>query len=134
MTNNSWIARQNQTPEARREYERERLVAWVFERIAEAMDSAGKTKADLARALGTSRGYITQLLNGHPNVTLKTLSDMAWACDSRMTVNIEPLRDGEFIATPACVVRQFRPVVIQSEEPASESEDSGELALDRLVA
>lgn len=100
MQNETWIDRQTCTPEARREYEQERLIAWTFEHIAEAMDSTGTSKADMARALGTSRAHITQLLSGARNATLRTVADLAWACNSRIVVNIEPLREGAFTDAP----------------------------------
>ena len=75
----------------RREYERERLTAWTFECIAQAMEGQKKSKADLARALGTSRANITQLLRGDRNPTLRTLADLAFACHSRIDIRLVPL-------------------------------------------
>jgi hypothetical protein len=108
MTNREWIDRQTLTTEARREYERERLVTWAFEALSEAMARSQKTKADLARALETSRANITQILRGERNITLNTMADLAWACDSRVVVNTEPLRQGEFISSPVCRVRTVK--------------------------
>jgi transcriptional regulator with XRE-family HTH domain len=116
MTNTSWIDRQSRTKEARQDYERERLAVWVFDCIAEAMESRGKTKADIARALGTSRAHVTQLFSGQRNPTLRTLADLAFACDSRVVVNVEPLRTGAFIASPACIVHTVRPQCVEVEE------------------
>ena len=36
---------------------------------------------DLAEAMGRSNAYITQILNGSRNMTLRTLSDIAFALD-----------------------------------------------------
>lgn len=91
--NDGWIARHAMSPEARRHYEQERLIVGAMDAIAEAMEAAGMTKADLARKLGTSRAHITQLLSGSRNATLRTLADLAWACGSRVTVSVEPLRE-----------------------------------------
>jgi transcriptional regulator with XRE-family HTH domain len=116
MTNTAWIDRQSSTKEARQDYERERLTVWAFDCIAEAMDAQGLSKADIARALGTSRAHVTQLFSGQRNPTLRTLADLAFACDSRVVVNVEPLRAGEFIASPACIVYTVRPQCVEVEE------------------
>lgn len=108
--NNAWIDRQTESSEARREYERERFIVWALEEIAEAMQQNGLTKADLARALGKSRAYITQVLSGR-NVTVGTLVDLAWACGVRLSVKREPLRNGDFISSPVMVVEPIKRVV-----------------------
>ena len=86
-----WIDRQTRTPEARRLYEQERLVLWVSEALAQAMAESGLSKADLAERLGTSRAHITQVLSGSRNMTLRTMADLAWACNQRAEVHMEPL-------------------------------------------
>lgn len=124
MSNDTWVERQTATPEDRREYEQERLIAWTFERIAHAMEYSDKSKADLAKSLGTSRAHITQLLSGARNATLRTIADLAWACNSRVVINVEPLREGAFVSTPVCAVKTFRPntsiKIINTAETANE--------------
>ena len=90
-SNAGWIDRQTRTPEARRLYEQERLVLWVSEALAQAMAVSGLSKADLAERLGTSRAHITQVLSGSRNMTLRTVADLAWACNQRAEVQMEPL-------------------------------------------
>ena len=106
--NQEWIARQERTDMDRREYEYERRVVYARDDIHEAMERKGLTKADLARALGTSRANITQVFSGARNVTLKTLSDLAWACGVRVRITTEPLRAGDFISSP---VMRVEPLV-----------------------
>jgi hypothetical protein len=124
MTNKAWIERQTRSQGARQNYERERLTVWAFDCIAEAMEAHGKTKADIARALGTSRAHVTQLFGGEHNVKLRTLADLAFACDSRVVIGVEPLRMGEFISSPVCMVRTMRTETVPVEEvgpaPASQ--------------
>jgi len=105
MSNREWIERQTATPEARREYEQERLVLWTTERIAELMQQAGVSRADLARLLGTSRANVTGLMSGERNMTLRTLADLCFALGYRAELRLEPLREGEFIGTPVHVVQ-----------------------------
>ncbi|MBM3473277.1 MAG: helix-turn-helix transcriptional regulator [Armatimonadetes bacterium] len=49
------------------------------ERICELMDKHDVSRAELARRLGKSRAYVTRVLNGQPNMTLKTLTQIAVA-------------------------------------------------------
>jgi transcriptional regulator with XRE-family HTH domain len=116
MTNQAWIERQSATPEARREYEQERLVLWATEMICEAMEASGQSKADIARKLGFSRAHITSLLSGGRNMTLRTLADLGWALDQRVSVAFEPLRDGAFISTPMQIVHRVRQKLVHTEE------------------
>ena len=78
--------------ESARLYQQERLVLWATEAICELMAENNVSRAELARRLGTSRANITQMLNGSRNLTLRTLADMAWACEARIDVRVEPLR------------------------------------------
>lgn len=111
MSNADWIARQEDCEESRREYERERLIVWTLDSIADLMQESKMSKADLARALGTSRANITQLFSGSRNATLATVSDLAWACGKRATVRFEPLRNGQFLSQPATLVSTKSTVV-----------------------
>lgn len=114
--NQAWINRQTESNEARRNYERERFTVWALEEISEAMLQNNLSKADLARALGTSRANITQVLSGSRNLTAGTLTDLAWACGIRLCVKREPLRNGDFISSPVLVVEPIKRVVKVHEE------------------
>ena len=130
--NDRWIADQSASPEARREYEEERLIVWCLEEIAGAMERAGLTGADIARKLGVSRAHVTQIFRGNRNVTLRTLADLAWACDSRLDVRMEPLRDGRFISSPVQLVRRA-PMEVMTTAPSADEgnapETTGEYSL-----
>jgi len=89
--NSAWLHRQTATPEDHRLYEQERLVLWVSEALARAMAENGLSKADLAQRLGTSRAHITQVLSGSRNMTLRTVADLAWACNQRADIRLEAL-------------------------------------------
>lgn len=58
----------------------------VTEKIWDALTNRGVTKADLSRELGTSKSHVTQLLNGSRNMTLRTLADIAFALDTRISI------------------------------------------------
>jgi len=50
----------------------------VTEDILIAMEDLGISKSDLARKLGISKSRISQLLKGNSNMTIGTLSDIAY--------------------------------------------------------
>lgn len=106
--NEQWAERQECSEEARREFERERLMVWTLDSLAELMEDTGISRADLARKLGTSRAHITQVFAGTRNATLSTVADLAWACGKRAVVKFEPLRSGQFISHPMQLSPQLK--------------------------
>ena len=57
----------------------ERLLLDIGENIVECMQVRNKTRAELAEDMGVSKAYVTKLLNGQPNMTIKTLAGLAAA-------------------------------------------------------
>ena len=102
MTNEAWIKRQTESPEARRRYEEERLILWTTEAIWKAMDDQGLTRAELAARLGTSRANVTQLLSGTRNMTLRSLAALAHACRLQADVHLTELADSVFTEVDEC--------------------------------
>lgn len=84
-TLNEWIA---EVPERERVFAQEQLIVSVAENIWEKMETQGVTKADIAKTLGKSKAFITQCLNGGRNMTLRTLSDIAFALHAKVTVEL----------------------------------------------
>ena len=71
----------NRDAELKKAIAQENLILEVTESVFEQLELQGKTKTDLAKAMGRSNAYITQLLNGSRNMTLRTLSDISFALD-----------------------------------------------------
>lgn len=46
------------------------------------------SRAELARRIGKSKPYVTQLLRAPSNLTLRTLADVAWALGARFTLHV----------------------------------------------
>lgn len=65
-----------ETPEGRRAYRQEELILDVTERICELMEQQGVSRSELARRLGKTKGYVTQLLDGRTNMTIRTICDV----------------------------------------------------------
>lgn len=55
----------------------EQLLFDATELISRVMQEERVTKADLAKRLGKSKAFVTQVLRGQSNMTLRTLSDLA---------------------------------------------------------
>lgn len=59
----------------------EDCAASVFARtVLQAIADANLTRTDVAHALGVTPSYVSQLLNGSANMTVKTLGALLWAC------------------------------------------------------
>lgn len=66
-------------PEFRRYYAIEGLVTDASETIARLMAEQKITKAELARRLKKSRSWVTQMLSGTENLTVRTLAEAVYA-------------------------------------------------------
>lgn len=58
--------------------------------IGRLMDEQGVSRAELARRLGTSRAYVTKLLDGNANFTLETMTKVAMALGGAVHVRVAP--------------------------------------------
>ena len=72
------------------EYELEWLLLDVHEAMWAAMQARGVSRSELAERLGTSRAYITKLLEGQENMTLKTLVRVANALEMKVVAKFVP--------------------------------------------
>lgn len=88
-----WIAAQ---PDGGREFAQERLIVAVAELICDQLNEQGKSKAELAAALGKSKSYVTQVLDGTRNMTLRTLSDIAFALGLAARVSLRDTSGVEY--------------------------------------
>jgi len=81
--------------ERRRLFEAEALPFRAAELISTLMEEQDLTKADLAKRIGRSRAFVTQVLSGSRNMTLHTFADLAFALGRRVHLDAVPLeRDG----------------------------------------
>lgn len=75
--------------------EEETLFFEATELISELLDEEGVTRKEFADRLGRSKGYVTQVLAGDRNMTLKTLADLAFALHHRVELATIPLGKGD---------------------------------------
>jgi transcriptional regulator with XRE-family HTH domain len=76
-------------PEYRKLFAIEGAITEASELVARLMAEAGITKAELARRLGKSRAYVTQLLGG-TNMTVRTLAEVAFELGAEMKLDARP--------------------------------------------
>ena len=61
----------------------EELILDVTERLTQALDNAGVTERQLAKRLGKSPEFVSEVFGGGRNLTLRTISDIATALSLR---------------------------------------------------
>lgn len=80
---------QRETPREDR-LKQKALIHHVAELLWAEMNRQNLSKADIARALGTSRPAVSMALSGEHNLTLRTLWDLAHAVGCRIRVDLLP--------------------------------------------
>jgi len=74
--------------QSRRLLRQEELIVEVTEAIARALKDAQMTQSQLAERLGKTKGFVSQILGGGRNLTLRTLSDVVDALEAYIRVDI----------------------------------------------
>lgn len=75
--------------------EQEALIFEATEMLSELMEDDGVNRKELAEKLCRSKAFVTQVLAGDRNMTLRTLSDFAFALGCRVEVSAVPLERRE---------------------------------------
>jgi transcriptional regulator with XRE-family HTH domain len=73
---NTVVERFVEDPRHMRLYQQERAIYEVTDLIESLMEELGVSRAELARRLGKSRAWVTQLLDGEANKTIRTVADV----------------------------------------------------------
>lgn len=66
----------------------ERFILEVTERICGYMEEHNISRAELARRLGKTKGYVSQLLSGGRNLTVRTIADVSYALGANLHLEI----------------------------------------------
>ena len=61
----------------------------IVEDALSIMESKGLSRSDLANRMGVSRAHISQLFNAHPNLTLRTIAQLAVALEVKPFVFLD---------------------------------------------
>lgn len=84
----SWFEEEIEKMESDPDFHLEDLLLRLNIELHESMDDTGVSKVELARRLGRSPSYVTRLLDGQRNVTLKTLVQVAHALGAQVYLHI----------------------------------------------
>jgi transcriptional regulator with XRE-family HTH domain len=80
-------------PEFRKLLAQEELILEVTETICELLENEKVSRKELADRLGKSKGFVSQLLNGGRNLTLRTVADILHVLGYR--ASLTPFKEGE---------------------------------------
>lgn len=67
----------------------ETLIIETTEALWGALERAGINKSELAERLGATKGYVSQVLSGSRNMTLRTLSDICFVLGTKPRVALD---------------------------------------------
>lgn len=83
----SYIEQNQYSPE----FQTELSIIDLNEKIIAMMAERKVSRAELARRLVVSKAFITKMLNGNPNMTIKTINSLALALDCQLYLDIKPV-------------------------------------------
>jgi transcriptional regulator with XRE-family HTH domain len=84
----------------RRLLRQETLIMDVLEELNRVMKSENISRTGLAQRLGKTKGFVSQILSGGRNLTLRTVADVCWAIG--YTPHLEVNRDSRnLVALPS---------------------------------
>jgi hypothetical protein len=99
-------------------WQQERAIFEVTELICELMETENVTRTELANRLNKTKGYVSQLLDGQTNMTIRTISDVFTALGSALHVFAGPMEvtppRHSFSFAPTCwedACREWKPAV-----------------------
>ena len=89
-----------EAPSRRRLVEQESLILEAAEFLTVLMAKEGVTRAELARRLGRSKAYVTQVLRGSNNLTLRTLAELGTALGYQFRFFAKDFTSGHRVTLP----------------------------------
>jgi transcriptional regulator with XRE-family HTH domain len=90
MTASEWFSTMEQQFAHDPEYLAEKLALEIVAQLCLEMERQGLTGKELAERIGTSPAFVSQVLNGKPNLTLLTLCKFAAALGTVPRVALQP--------------------------------------------
>jgi DNA-binding Xre family transcriptional regulator len=79
------------------EFYAEELILDLTEQVVVAMKELGVNRTELAARMGVSKAFITKLLRGNTNITLRTMASLARSLGCNVNINVCP-KDVELAA------------------------------------
>jgi len=98
-----WFEEQLKSLEGDFEFRLEGHILDFTRKICKVMESKNVTRAELARKMGVSKAYITEILTGMPNLTFESLLKVADALETKLAVDlIDPARAEALTGSMQC--------------------------------
>jgi transcriptional regulator with XRE-family HTH domain len=82
----SLLEKYMEDPEVARLVVQGELIMEVTETLCELLDKEGVSRKELAERLGKTKGFVSQLLNGGRNLTLRTVADILHVLGYKVTL------------------------------------------------
>lgn len=89
-------------PEFRKLLAQEELILEVTEVLCGLLEQENISKKELADRLGKTKGFISQLLNGGRNLTLRTVADILHVLGYKVSLTPQRLRQRNVVEFPTC--------------------------------
>lgn len=86
----SWLESYIEQNQYTVDYQTELSIIDFNEKIIAKMEELKISRAELAKRLGVSKAFVTKVLNGNPNMTIKTLISLTLALDCQLYQDIYP--------------------------------------------
>lgn len=115
-TNKTLVEQFVEDPDQMRLYQQERAIYEVTELLESRMKERKVTRSELAKRLGKTRSWITQLLDGDANKTIRTVADVFAALGEEFHSFSQPIR-----ISNETTVGNAEPVEEAPEEPKGHS-------------
>lgn len=89
------------SPKRLRVFEQERAISEITALIRHLMEEQSISNAELARKLGKTKGWVTQLLDGERNKTVRTVADVFAVLGRSVRFRHTPIEIGN-VRRPVC--------------------------------
>ena len=100
MNADKWFKDELETVRKTFEYRLEKILIQLGEDICRLMRDQQISRAEVAERLGVSRAYVTKVLNGNPNLTIKTLLKLSDALGRELAIRFAPKPDASTARHP----------------------------------
>jgi transcriptional regulator with XRE-family HTH domain len=97
----------------RRLLAQEELILDATETIITLLEERGVSRADLAKRLGKSKGFVSQILSGERNMTLRTLADVGFALDHTFSLGASGTANADGLRAMFAAYATKTPMAVQ---------------------
>lgn len=105
------------------EFVAEELALAITEDIANAMEVEGISKAELAKRIGSSRSYVSRIMDAPPNMTLRSISKIGLALGLTPEVRLRrPIRRVQIVKSSVNSVRPMSKEARHEQYPPTASQ------------